>query len=419
MIIVPEADWAVGMELYATDSPPCSARVKGSPEDFSVEEIVANTAMVAEAVPGYYPLYRVESRFIDTFHMAERLSRALGSRLSFGGLKDKRSVSTQFVTPTTLRSRRPVEIVDENFTARIVGYLPSPITRANVVGNKFEIVLRDCCSDVETRIEDTIRTAEANSLPNYYGLQRFGVGGVGTHKIGRAIVAGKFEEAALMLAAGGSRTGSLPSPLSEAMEKERYDEMARLLPPGRDVERRVLRVLERRKRDWIGALRAVPIRLRRLYVHAFQSYLFNRSLSTALKRGEDIAAYRLGDNWAPVSVDGLVVTRTFGVKDKPTGGVVPMMQIVGYAFRDYGTRFDLCISEVLQSEGVSPSSFYVKEMQEVSSEGGFRRPHLTLRSPAWNVDGGNAHMRFTLAKGQYATVLLREITKTESDAEFT
>ena len=94
-------------------------------------------------------------------------------------------------------------------------------------------------------------------------------------------------------------------------------------------------------------------------------------------------------------------------------GAVPLVQLMGYGYRNYGSRFDGCIEDVLQSEGVSARDFYVKEMQEVSLEGGFRRPHMTVTDPSYEVatDGSSATVEFTLARGEYATVLLREVIK--------
>ena len=55
-------------------------------------------------------------------------------------------------------------------------------------------------------------------------------------------------------------------------------------------------------------------------------------------------------------------------------------------------------------------------MQEASQEGGFRRPALVVREESWRVEDGNAVMKFVLPRGQYATVLLREMVKAEDPA---
>jgi len=407
-----KAERAVGIEFYASDGAPCSGRAKSSAEDFAVEERLTDVHFEEEGRADSLPLYRVQKRSIDTLHMAKDLARELRCNVSYGGLKDKRAVAVQYVTPTSRRSLRPVRVVRENYTAELVGYVARPMSRARVAGNSFTLVLRDCCKDVGARVEEVMRLSEQRRVPNYYGLQRFGTSGGGTHLIGKAIVKREFEEAVrLLLEApfpGGPEVGR---EAREAMLMQRYDEGVKLMPAGRDIERFVAMELIRHPHEWVRALRRVPIKLRRLYVHAYQSYIFNRTLSGAIGGGEDISKMEPGDNWAEESLDGLLTSAPRGVRDTPTVRAVPMVQVVGYSFRDYGSRFDRRIGAVLESEGVEPGRFYVKEMQEVSAEGGFRRPYLAVRDVSWNIDGQTVTIKFTLGKGQYATVLLREILK--------
>ena len=412
MTTAAEAERAIGIESYASAGAPCLATAKSTAEDFVVEEQLSGEPPSPDERPDSYPLYRVEKHHIDTLHMARDLSRMLRSNVSFGGLKDKRAVAVQYVTPTRRRSLRPVRIVRENYTAELVGYVDDPISRARIAGNRFTVVLRGCCADVEARVEDAMSLGRQRKIPNYYGLQRFGTSGAGTHLIGKALVEQDFEKAVgLMLEAPLPVNSRWDKTAREAMAAGEYEEGIRLLPFGRDVERVVAAELVQHPGEWVRALRRVPIKLRRLYVQAYQSYIFNRTLSGALTDGEDISETQLGDNWAEVSPDGLVTSAPRGVRDVPTDRAVPMVQVVGYAFRDYGSRFDRCLMEVLNSEGIRPGSFYIKEMQEISAEGGFRRPHMGLLEPSWTVEGPTASIKFTLGKGQYATVLLREIIK--------
>lgn len=404
----------VGMECYGTVGGPCSCRVKAYPEDFGVEEQISLAEMVGERRAGYFPLYRVEKRGIDTMHMGRELSRGLKSRVSYGGLKDKRAVATQYATPTSLRSAVPQRVEGAGFAAELVGYLPRPLSRGSVEGNRFAVKLRDCCADVEERIREAFTAAEERKVPNYYGLQRFGASGPGTHRVGEALVKGEFEEAVRVMVLGErGADGDGGKALRDSFAAGRYGEVASLLPPGRDVERAVARRLGADPGGWVKALRAVPVRLRRLYVHAYQSVIFNKTLSRAIVAGEDISRYRPGDNWAEPKRGGLGVSAPRGVRDAPVDGAVPMVQVAGYAFRDYGSRFDGYLKEALKEEGVAPGRFYVRGMEEVSSEGGFRRPHLPVEEPSWRVEGRTAEIAFTLPRGGYATVLLREIIKPE------
>ncbi len=405
MMQAADAEQKVGIFCYATEGPRCAGRAKSTPADFRVEEVIDTAGMTANWEAGRYPLYRVEKASIDTMHMAGELEAALRSRVSYAGMKDSRAVAVQYATPTSVRSMRPERVDGQRFSATLAGYLGRPLSRASVLANRFVVVLRGCCPDVGARASEAFDLAAAGKVPNYFGLQRFGSSGRGTHEVGRALVKGEFEGAVGALLAGGSVEAS------EAAASGRYGELLGLLPPGKDVERMVARSLAARPGEWVKALRAVPVKLRRLYVQAYQSFIFNRTLSAALERGEDISSYAPGDNWGERGPDGLVVNGVRGVKEAPTEGAVPLVQLVGYAYRDYGSRFDACVGEALASEGVEPRSFYVKDMQEVSSEGGFRRPHLAVKDSSFHVEGDDASLRFTLARGQYATVLLREVLK--------
>jgi len=403
---------AVGIESYASVGAPCSGKAKSSADDFIVEERLTDAPLTREGHPEGFPLYRVQKRSVDTLHMANDLAVELRSRVSYGGLKDKRAVAIQYVTPTSRRALHPARIAKENYTAELVGYVGEPMSRARIAGNSFTVILRECCPEVEARVEEVMHLSHQRRVPNYYGLQRFGTSGAGTHLIGKAMVEREFERAVkLLLGAPFLEESEAGREASEAMLTEKYDEGLRLLPAGRDVERLVAMELIQHPQEWVRALRRVPIKLRRLYVQAYQSYVFNRTLSRAIAEGDDISRLEPGDNWAEVSPDGLVTSAPRGVRDVPSVRAVPMVQVVGYAFRNYGSRFDTCLGAVLQSEGVVPGAFYVKEMQEVSAEGGFRRPHLAVRDASWSIDGGKVTIKFTLGKGQYATVLLREVLK--------
>ncbi len=405
-------DKAVGIEAYASPGAPCTARAKSSEADFRVEESIADAGLTEEARPDYYPLYRVEKHAIDTMHMERALSDALKSRLSYGGLKDKRAVAVQYVTPTSTKSERPQRVVRERFSAQLVGFVPRPLSRSSVVGNRFEVVLRNCCQSIADRVSEVFALAEARRLPNFYGLQRFGSSGVVTHRIGRAIIRRKFREAVeLILIEKRATDDEATHEAREAMAGGRFDEGSRLLPPGRDVEKMVARKLSLDPEDWVGALRAVPIKLRRLYTQAYQSFIFNRTLSNALMGGLDLSKLEVGDNWSAAPAGGLVLSEVHGAGEPAPEDAVPMVQFAGYSYRDYGSRFDGCANEAMKEEGVAARDFYVREMQEVSVEGGFRRPHLAVQDASFECSGERTVLKFVLGRGQYATVLLREVIK--------
>ena len=411
MKAVSRTDREIGIEQYATQSAPCHAKVKQVEEDFQVEELLTMEGVKEEPIPGYYPLYRVEKRSIDTMHMGDELAKVLGSRVSYGGLKDKEAVAIQYVTPTRSLSSTPKSIDKSKFSARLIGYAPRRVSRGSVAGNRFTITLRECCPDIGSRARDVIELARKKRLPNYFGYQRFGAQVVGTHDIGRAIVKRDFRGAVELILGRHLRVEDGGPKATDATEVGQGGGNPRL-NSGQDTERAVAGSLARSPTDHVRALRAAPPRLRRFYVQAFQSFIFNKTLSSALARALDISAMEDGDNWAELDESGLGIKKIHGVREPKFSEGLPVIQLAGYGFRDYGSRFDKLTMEAMAQEGVTAKDFYINELQEASAEGGFRVPHMRVMDAKLEIEReGTAVLGFVLARGQYATVFLREIIK--------
>jgi tRNA pseudouridine13 synthase len=412
LIQPPDSDVAVGMEVYATGSPPCHARLRTRQDDFVVEEAFGENAASSEPAPGMVPLYRVEKRSMDTLHVAQAMAARLKSRMAYAGLKDKRAAAVQYMTPTSSRSERPPRVEEDNFKATLVGYLSRPISRSMIAGNRFRIILRECCPEIGECIAKALEAARSLKLPNFYGLQRFGTRDKVTHLVGRAIVQRRFDDAVrILLCEPRSADDEQTLQARRLLAEGKYEEGSRRLPEKQDIEKRIARGLARNPNDSVAALRAAPIAVRRLYVQAFQSYLFNRTLSAAIRTGLNISSPRVGDNWGELARDGLNLGKVHGAREPMVDGAVPLVQLAGYAYRNYGSRFDECLQKVMSEEDIDPRDFFVEDMQEVSAEGGFRRPHLAVSEPSSEVSGGVARVGFALPRGGYATVLLREMIK--------
>jgi tRNA pseudouridine13 synthase len=63
---------------------------------------------------------------------------------------------------------------------------------------------------------------------------------------------------------------------------------------------------------------------------------------------------------------------------------------------------------MLKEENISPKDFYVKEMQELSVEGGFRQLPILVNDFSYSDD---LLVKFKIPVGSYATILLRELMK--------
>ena len=175
-----------------------------------------------------------------------------------------------------------------------------------------------------------------------------------------------------------------------------------------DIEYQVMSVLEKGKGP-IAALRSIPINIRRLFVQAYQAYIFNRSLSVAVLNGENVLKSKEGDLCFEIensSIFGRI--RKYNSSSDSNSQTVPAIRLIGYTFQPGKGRFDTITEKIMSMEGITPREFYIKEMQELSAQGGFRQ------APLWSKDftfRGSLTVCFKLPKGSYATTLLRELMK--------
>jgi len=409
----PAVDIDAGMTVYATPGGRMPGRLRTTREDFEVSEIFDLGQVEQERKEGYVPVYSLRKTGLDTPHAAKELANALKSNVNFAGLKDSHAVTTQYASARSSRAEDPPKVKGTGFEAERVGYLPRPITRGMIAGNGFRIVVRSEASVTES-VEAVYGMCSSRKLPNFFGYQRFGLRSMVNHRVGKAVLTRDFKGAIELLLAEPRRGETPDAAEARRLVREgRYREAQKFFSQKQDIERRVSGYLADKPGDYFGAFRRVPILPRRLFVQSYQAYVFNLTLSRAVATGLDISAAKEGDNWTQVAQDGLRLGRVHGVKEPVVEGALPLVQLVGYAFRDYGSRFDSLIVPVLAEEGIRPQQFYLKEAEEVSNEGGFRQaPLLATALGRRDIEGGVV-LSFNLGRGEYATTLLREVLKPE------
>jgi tRNA pseudouridine13 synthase len=187
-----------------------------------------------------------------------------------------------------------------------------------------------------------------------------------------------------------------------------YPRLLRQLPKGMDTEYQVMSALMDGKGP-VAAMRCIPIRIRRLFVHAYQAYIFNKCLSNAVLDGEGLATAKPGDlcfeSPGPL-IFGKI--KKFNPHIDSVSKTVPAVRLVGYTFQPGKGRLDVITTNIMQQESVTPRDFYIKEMDELSSPGGFRQSKLGCSG---FMHQGSLSLFFKLPKGSYATTLLRELMK--------
>ncbi len=406
MASIPQIDSRAGIDCYCTSFAGTGGSIKHGSEGFVVSELVDESLDISLLYDEKhrYPLYILEKQDIDSNHALFEIERELHMRLRVMGIKDAKAVTTQYAGMERVMRNPPAELRSRHTRLTLRGFTKHPLEKRFLAGNKFEIRIYNVrSSDLSGFVP------QISKVGNFYGLQRFGSERLVTHLVGREIVKRNFTQAVELLL---SYTTEFDSQMSREIrnrcaDPRNYQQVLKMLPRGMDIERQVLSALVA-GRNAIAALRAVPITIRRLFVQAYQAYIFNRCLSRAIMGGEDLLQPQDGD--LCFEMEGLI---TFGriIKYNPHSNtkLVPAIRMAGYSFQPGKGRFENITRAILHEEEVVPKDFYIKEMQELSHQGGFRQASLWCTDFWYEQDP--LRVSFKLPKGSYATTLLREIIK--------
>jgi tRNA pseudouridine13 synthase len=447
---------AVGMEYYVSDADGVGGRLRESPADFRVTELEAFDTEPVDADTGSYPhlVMRVELRDWDTNDFASALSDRLGisrERVSWAGTKDKRAVTRQLFSVKGIDAD-DVPALDDA-AIEVVGRAGRPILFGDLAGNAFEITVRDASAPEnaasvvadlaafgagddppDERVESLPDGERTVGVPNYFGQQRFGSRRPVTHEVGLRIARGEWKGAVLAYVGNPSEREPEDTREARAYVDETHDWAGALerLPRALGYERSIChRLVENgagTPAEFRDALETLPSNLQTLFVNAAQSYVFNRILSARLERGlpfdrpveGDVVCF--GDSDAP---DGLRLPdtdRTQRVTERRLRTVERHCER-GRAFVTaplVGTETDLADGEpgeieqtVLDDIGLAPSDF---DLPGEFDSSGTRRAVLLRTDLAVDRAGDDLTVSFSLPKGSYATVLLRELRKGDPDA---
>ncbi|KAJ8921000.1 hypothetical protein NQ315_015796 [Exocentrus adspersus] len=213
------------------------------------------------------------------------------SKFTYAGVKDKRSKSTQWfsvhkVEPWKLvmKTKSIQKVKVGNFT-----FKTEPLKLGQLSGNKFRIALRNVLGE-DSLINQAMKQLKDNGFINYYGLQRFGNDKeVPTYEIGINLLLGKWKEAVQLILK--PKTSDDPdSEVAKAkkiyFETEDVDKACEALDNGNSkcVEVRLLRGLKKENRnDFVNALENIPRNMRLLYIHSLQSFVWNSMVSKRLQ----------------------------------------------------------------------------------------------------------------------------------------
>jgi tRNA pseudouridine13 synthase len=287
----------LGMKYYASDAEGIGGTLRVEPEDFIVEEI---PLVKKGSASGPYLICRLTKKNWELQHAIKEIAKRLGishRRIGWAGTKDRNAITRQLISLYNVTADQVTGIRLKDITLEPVGQSNEALSLGELLGNRFDILIRDCePAELDTRVQQIIGSVN-QAIPNYFGLQRFGATRPVTHLVGECILRGDFEKAVITyvgLAFPGEpeyvRAVRTAFSASRDIQAALSD-----LPPQMSYERSMLHYLYTHPDDYPGALRQLPPKLLSMFVSAFQSYMFNSALSQRLDDGHTLTEPLVGD----------------------------------------------------------------------------------------------------------------------------
>ncbi len=304
--------------------------------------------------------------------------------IKYLGVKDAAASTLQYIEVRCkpLHSRR--YFVWRSGSKLLILYLPRKRGRLIHLGNSFTVVLKTMGSP--SKLVERIAALSNRLLPNYYGYQRFGSRRPSSHVVAYLHVAGRYG-----LAVKEYIDSPYPdeSPNNIAVRYNAFRALESLeridglyIGRGMRYEAWVARCVKGLK---LAACSRKSVENPCIVLSAIQSWLFNKYLSLRIEEEYDPLTPLPGEKKGPSGVVAPVPGRGVRVREKAR-------QLYQYIAESHGLALEA-----------------VESLTTCRLKGYWRSLFLRTSVKASTLSSNTVAVRFTLPRGSYATVLLREI----------
>jgi tRNA pseudouridine13 synthase len=387
--------------------PGIGGTIKESPEDFRVEEI-----------PSYLPCgvgehcyLTIEKRGITTLEALRRIAGCLKIQerdIGYAGMKDAVGITCQTISIQRITPEKALALEVDGVRVVSAQLHSNKLKIGHLKGNRFCIVIRGFSGAASELIPAILDILEKRGVPNYFGYQRYGAQG-NSHLIGTAMLRRDWRECVDRLI--GEPDAVRDEVWSAAISSYRAGDLTealRLFPRHCRSERDVLQRLFARPGEYEKAFSAVHPRMKKLYLSAVQSFLFDQVVARRISNIDelitgDLACKHINGACFLVEDASVEQARAAAFEISASG---PMFGCK--MKRPEGAVWDF-EQDIMEQAGVDLHLFDMPGGLRMEGE---RRPlRVPVGDVSWSVFEDAVTVEVTLPKGSYATSFVREITK--------
>jgi len=432
----------IGITQYISRSEGIGGVIKTRPEDFIIWEIL-ETGMDAKKLfesssftGGYggHLLCVMKKVRLDSIRAVSLLATKLNLKsreIGICGIKDKMSISWQFITiPSHVLENIEILKINNLLEVKPIKYVQHKLSSRLLKSNVFQVKIRHPRTTDVSIIREIVRELKIKGIPNYYGHQRFGITRPITPIVGSLILKRMLREAVAAFLSDYSNLENEKSKLVRKELGERWDlEWARKsFPKSLTYERMMIESLLTYPEDYVKCLRTLPLRLRRLIVESVAAKIFNLTLSKIIEEGK-FNELEVGDIVLPLDASGradknrpiTVTNRNIKqieklIEDKKMAIALPTPGYLSPIPRNSKGEIML---EIMEKESLDFKDFKLVDLPEASTKGSLRPMAITnWDCSVISTDNDSLILQFSLPPGSYATILLRELMKSENPLSY-
>jgi len=363
-------------------------KIKQIPEDFIVYE--RNNLKFSDK--GEYAYFWLKKKNWTSVKAIQEIAKRLNisvNRFNIAGNKDKHAVTRQLFSVKSMDKNSFKGIKIKDMEIRYAGRRDERLKLGDLDFNEFEIVVRNL---------EKVKDFKVKALPNYFGDQRFGgKERPNTPLVGRLLVKKRYEEAMKVFLGKSFETETNEhKELRNFVDTNwgKWKELFNRFPRYLLYERQILEYLIDHDNDFVGAFRKLHRKILLLFIHAYQSYLWNK-----------VVAMYLAKNY-----QGEWKNNLFFPVEKFEDKKIP---VFGFLTKFKDKDIEAIYHKILKEENIVKKDFINRQINLLSSEGLNRKLIMNLfdfdyifKDDELNRGKKKAILRFKLKSGSYATIVI-------------
>jgi|GEM_PF-2557173 len=369
-------------------------KFKVYPEDFVVEEILRKDVIKEK---GKYKIFRAQKINLESLYLKKFLEKTFNSRISFAGLKDKRSVSYFYFSAT---GDIPNFVRFKNFSAELVGYSNKELKGSDIEKNNFKILLREVKEEEVEKAFRILDELKSEGFPNYFDVQRLS-SDEGTLFF-YYLLKGDIKSAIKVHLLSISPEGKKNVRRFKKIVKKYFENPERLLPHApSDKEKEIIKKLIKKKYESI--IKGIGKSALKIYFEKFSSLLWNKSASKYLRKrkvserkGFSIRIkniYLFVPEYINPEIKDIIISEIFTVPGTVRISTHP--------------EFEEILKNELKKEGFSYPINVPEFLEDFEFRGYPRSLWVFPENLDYYYEDGKIYLSFSLSPGAYATILIK------------